>query len=54
MSRLAVELERPRSDDVVEQAATAPVPTQPEVLTPQGPGAWIHTTVARVLARLAV
>jgi DNA invertase Pin-like site-specific DNA recombinase len=49
--RLALEVERLRSEGVTGQAAIARALTELGIQTPRGRGAWTHTTVARVLAR---
>jgi DNA invertase Pin-like site-specific DNA recombinase len=49
--RLALEVERLRSEGVTGQAAIARALTELGIQTPRGRGAWTHTTVAKVLAR---
>lgn len=49
--RLALEMERLRTDGVTGQAAMARALNEHGVPVPSGRGAWTHTTVARVLAR---
>ncbi len=49
--RLALEVERLRTEGVVGQAALARALTEQGVATPRGSTAWTHTTVARVMAR---
>jgi DNA invertase Pin-like site-specific DNA recombinase len=51
--RLALEVERLRTEGVTGQAAIARALTERRVPTPRGSGVWTHTTVARVLARAA-
>ncbi|WP_431266843.1 recombinase family protein [Dankookia sp. P2] len=51
--RLALEVERLRTDGVTSQAAIARVLNERGVPVPSGHGAWTHTTVARVVARAA-
>ena len=50
--RLVLEVERLRAEGVVGQAALARALNERGVPTPQGGGAWTHTTVARVVARI--
>jgi DNA invertase Pin-like site-specific DNA recombinase len=49
--RLVLEVERLRAEGVSGQAAMARALNERGVSTPQGRGAWTHTTVARVMAR---
>ncbi|WPB83750.1 recombinase family protein [Sediminicoccus rosea] len=49
--RLVLEVERLYAEGVEGQAAMARALNKRGVPTPQGRGAWTHTTVARVLAR---
>ena len=49
--RLVLEVEHLRAEGVVGQAAMARALNASGVPTPQGRGAWTHTTVARVLSR---
>jgi DNA invertase Pin-like site-specific DNA recombinase len=49
--RLTLELNRLRAEGITGQAALARALNEQGVPTPQGRGAWTHTTVARVLAR---
>ncbi|WP_426960159.1 recombinase-like helix-turn-helix domain-containing protein [Muricoccus radiodurans] len=50
--RLALEIERLRTEGIVGQAALARALNVRGVPTPAGRGAWTHTTVARVMGRL--
>ncbi len=52
--RLALEIQRLRTEGVSGHAATARALTARGVPVPSGCGAWTHTTVARVLSRAAV
>ena len=49
--RLVLEVERLRAEGVEGRAAMARALNERRVPTPQGRGAWTHTTVARVMAR---
>lgn len=51
--RLALELERLQAGGVVGQAALARALNERGIAPPAGRGGWTHTTVARVLARVA-
>ncbi len=52
--RLMLEVERLRAEGVLGQAALARALNERGVPSPRGRGAWTHTTVARVLQRVAV
>ncbi|WP_165982888.1 hypothetical protein [Dankookia rubra] len=49
--RLALEIERLRTDGITGQAAITRALTERGVPAPRGGVAWAHTTVARVLVR---
>jgi DNA invertase Pin-like site-specific DNA recombinase len=49
--RLLLQVDRLRAEGVTGQSAMARALNECGVLAPSGPGAWAHTTVARVLAR---
>jgi DNA invertase Pin-like site-specific DNA recombinase len=51
--RLALEVERLAAEGVTGQAAIAKVLNERGVPAPSGRGAWTHTTVARVMARVS-
>ena len=51
--RLVLDIERLRSEDVITHKGLAKCLTERRVPTPAGAAAWTHTTVARLLARVA-
>ncbi|MGK7871115.1 recombinase family protein [Falsiroseomonas sp. E2-1-a20] len=50
-NRLVLEVEHLRAEGVMGRAALARALNEQGVPTPQGTGAWTHTTIARVVAR---
>ncbi|CAH0242694.1 recombinase family protein [Roseomonas sp. CECT 9278] len=52
--RLGLELDRLRAEGITGHAALARALNTRAVPTPRGSGAWTHTTVARLIARVAM